>query len=400
MSSSAVNPAYKRQRSRSPKACQYCNRKKVKCDVNKKNYPSEKCSNCQYMNTACVLMEKKHKKKRPVHVSKMDIIDPIVNDHHHHVDNDIDNDDHQHFLSDKSKSTPSNSSTEHTNDNDALNQRILSSSPTDTNSNSFNSDEEQEELDVEQKENSPLMGPLDEDSNAQLEQQKSTTTSVSDEEPIIINAHDYLSKEIDKSILPRFSHILNSHSGYRHSLKNRFETTQKVTIGDLISKHGSLMLEAVDCFLLPNEKQCKRYIKSYFENFQLIYPCLTKSKFDEDFKDLTQPKSLVLLLAVLSVGCRLLAKDENDLAMARLLYEKAIVVSDANIETDPFYLATSLFILSMMPSMHPSPTTMEDGLRDAIRVACSFGINKNMEQDPTLSEEDKSSRKRLFWILL
>ncbi|GME77329.1 unnamed protein product [Ambrosiozyma monospora] len=390
MSSSGVKPASKRPRIRSPRACQYCNRKKVKCDVNKKNYPSEKCSNCQYMKIDCVLMEKKRKKKKPVYVSKMDVVDPIVN---HKA-----NDDHQLSSSDKSKSTTSNSGTE------PVNQRISSSSSTDTDPNSFNSDEErnrQEELDGKQEEKSPIIDHFNQDSKEQLQQHKSTKTQTSlSDEPVNVNAQDYFLTEIDKSILPRFSHILNSHSGYRHSLQNYFERAQKVTIGDLISKHGSLMLEAVDCFRLPNEKDCKRYIKSYFENFQLIYPCLTKSKFDKDFEDLTRPKSLVLLLAVLSVGCRLLAEDENELAIARLLYEKAVVVSDANIETNPFYLATSLFILSMMPSMHPSPTTMEDGLRDAIRVACSFGVNKNMDQDSTLSEEDKSSRKRLFWILL
>ncbi|GME74590.1 unnamed protein product [Ambrosiozyma monospora] len=49
-------------RGRSSRACVTCNKRKVRCDVIKKDYPREKCTNCQEFGVECILTERRRKK--------------------------------------------------------------------------------------------------------------------------------------------------------------------------------------------------------------------------------------------------------------------------------------------------------------------------------------------------
>ncbi|GMG33324.1 unnamed protein product [Ambrosiozyma monospora] len=45
-------------------ACFLCRKRKVKCDVTLKNYPTEKCSNCERFGVDCIVQERKRKRKK------------------------------------------------------------------------------------------------------------------------------------------------------------------------------------------------------------------------------------------------------------------------------------------------------------------------------------------------
>ncbi|GME85538.1 unnamed protein product [Ambrosiozyma monospora] len=120
----------------------------------------------------------------------------------------------------------------------------------------------------------------------------------------------------------------------------------------------------------------------------------------KDFADLRKPPSLLLLRSMLYVGCRIRANCEAEYKEARLLFEKAKAVANADMEPDPIYLVLSTFILKTLASTHPSLKTIQDSLASAIQIAISFGMHKDVEDAPYLTPYEKRCYKLLFWTLM
>ncbi|GMG35090.1 unnamed protein product [Ambrosiozyma monospora] len=59
-----AKPRYKYKRERSHRACDTCHKRKVRCDLIYKNYPLEKCTNCQEFGVDCVVSERKRRRTK------------------------------------------------------------------------------------------------------------------------------------------------------------------------------------------------------------------------------------------------------------------------------------------------------------------------------------------------
>ncbi|GME82283.1 unnamed protein product [Ambrosiozyma monospora] len=70
-SSTNSKSRYKYKRERSHRACDTCHKRKVRCDLIYKNYPAEKCTNCQEFGVDCVVSERKRRRtKKEMHQAR------------------------------------------------------------------------------------------------------------------------------------------------------------------------------------------------------------------------------------------------------------------------------------------------------------------------------------------
>ncbi|GME76884.1 unnamed protein product [Ambrosiozyma monospora] len=155
-----------------------------------------------------------------------------------------------------------------------------------------------------------------------------------------------------------------------------------------------------------------------------MFPILSRNHFDENFSDLTNPTSLLLIRAILYIGCRFskfkeLQKcvgDEQHGQTAKqktqslkikkeiaLLYNRAKMVSDANFEWNPLYYILAQFLLTSNPVLTQSSTDFSESVTKVIYMADRLGLNirhSNTEKDNLLTTEERNMRKRLFWLLI
>ncbi|GME74589.1 unnamed protein product [Ambrosiozyma monospora] len=132
-------------------------------------------------------------------------------------------------------------------------------------------------------------------------------------------------------------------------------------------------------------------------------PCVAKESFLQNNTGdrLSNPESLLLLRCVLFMGCFVSAKTPKERQEAVFLYEKANMLCSANLEQVGVYIVTSLLILKNTPK----PALMdnvspEDQLCVIVQTARIFGMDKDADNDETLTIEEKQVYKIMFWILV
>ncbi|GME79813.1 unnamed protein product [Ambrosiozyma monospora] len=358
---------FKYKRSKSRRACQVCNRRKVRCDVTTKDYPNEKCTNCEEFGVECILVERRKKRtKAQIEADrkrlKAEGKNPNSEDGDFYDENpssigDVKN----------SSSTP-------------FDQRSASAS-----------------VSPQQQQHYDALGPhlppeTISDSTDPFSQLKG--------DEIILDSSKLLSKEVDVLKLSQFFKVLTSHFGLRLALHDYYKFKGKITVSDLITDECISMLKLAGCFILPNKEKCDKYLKTYFQTFNVAYPLISEPVFYRDFADLHNPPSLLLLRTILFVGSMLSATTEEEKEEYRILYEKARLVYTSDLEPNGIYLATSIFIISSGPSTHPSLKTLEDHFSSAVKVAIAFGMHKDVENSTELTKDEKLAYKRIFWILM
>ncbi|GMG40093.1 unnamed protein product [Ambrosiozyma monospora] len=360
---------FKYKRSKSRRACQVCNRRKVRCDVMTKDYPREKCTNCEEFGVECILVERRKKRtKAQIEADRKRLKAEGRNQ------NSEDGDFYE--------ENPSSLGDVKQSSSIPLDQRSVSSSA---------SPQQQQQAQHD------VLGP-----HLPPEAISDRTDPFSElkGDEIILDSSKLLSKEVDVLKLSQFFKVLTSHFGLRLALHDYYKFKGKIPVSDLITDECISMLKLAGCFILPNKEKCDKYIKTYFETFNVAYPLISKPVFYRDFADLHNPPSLLLLRTILFVGSMLSATTEEEKEEYRILYEKARLVYSSDLEPNGIYLATSIFIISSGPSTHPSLKTLEDHFSSAVKVAIAFGMHKDVQNSTELTKDEKSAYKRLFWILM
>ncbi|GME98070.1 unnamed protein product [Ambrosiozyma monospora] len=169
---------------------------------------------------------------------------------------------------------------------------------------------------------------------------------------------------------------------------------------DIVSKETLTSLRLSRCFDLPSRSDCETYIEIYFNKYETMYPALSRSYFDANFSDLTRPSSLLMLMAIMYVGCRILgSNDKAKLKESMLYYHKAKTLYDAGFEYNPIYVVLSGFILALPPVLKHSMIGLHEATRRVIKQAFDFNMNVDVLEADYLTDEEKRIYKRLFWTM-
>ncbi|GME72615.1 unnamed protein product [Ambrosiozyma monospora] len=122
--------------------------------------------------------------------------------------------------------------------------------------------------------------------------------------------------------------------------------------------------------------------------------------FKQEFSDLCHPQSLLLIRAIIYIGCRSIAKTAEQLDQADLLYERAKLVLTAHMEPSTLYVIMARLMLETPPTAHLNLQSMEDNLSKAVRAAIDIELNKDCDSKNFLSPLEKKMYKRLYYCLL
>ncbi|GMG22151.1 unnamed protein product [Ambrosiozyma monospora] len=173
-----------------------------------------------------------------------------------------------------------------------------------------------------------------------------------DNSPITVDSEKYLAQKINYDQFIQYIRMKPVDLQVRCAYPSYY--SKDLTYRDVVSPERLIMLKQCECFTLPNAADCKKYIDSYFKSWNSVYPILSRSYFANRFSDLSLPPSLPLLLSILYVGCRILAKTPADFSEAESLNEKAKYVIRSNLEVHGTYRVLANMLLETPPSEnHP-----------------------------------------------
>ncbi|GMG38902.1 unnamed protein product [Ambrosiozyma monospora] len=354
----------------------------------KKDYPNEKCTNCKEFGIECILVEKRKKRtKAQIEADKLAELEKLrentgMSDEEYEQQKQLikaarlTKQHRKRKKKDKFKEDDENAKTSETANNNI-----------DQNSNTTNSN-----FTVKQETNaSPSF-------RSQLPKPRMDQI---EDKYIKVDQRAILDREINARQMSEFIKVISTMTDIRYPMIEYYSRNGKMmTIGDFISRETLISLQCSQCFTIPTESKSWEYINAYFDRFHILFPCISRDQFMIDFADLRKPPSLLLLRSMLYVGCRIRANCEADYKEARLLYEKAKMVANADMEPNPIYLVLSTFILKTLASSHPSLKNIQDSLASAIQFAISFGMHKDVNDAPYLTEYEKRTYKLLFWTLM
>ncbi|GMG20957.1 unnamed protein product [Ambrosiozyma monospora] len=410
----------RKRREIAPYACQTCNRKKVKCDLVTKNYPHEKCTTCAEFGVECILKKRRKKRTR----------DQIEADRLREQRGESEDQCQVQFKfeqpieslrveNEKQKSKKSRKRKVH--------KPMITSTASTTNTCQFVSITASSSSS-----SSSSISPaktLSTPPNAETSQSNTSTASSSSSSfssPLFINKTLFMSRKIDCNKTSVFFRELHNYNSLPClSMRTLF------TPADLINRQSLTSLEVNGCFQLPSLNDCKLYIDAYFEKHEPMFPILSRKHFDEHFSDLTNPTSLLLIRAILYIGCRFskfkelqkgMGDDQNGQTAKQrtqsvkikkeiaLLYNRAKMISDVNFEWNPLYYIISQFLLTNSPDLTQSCADFSESVTRVIYMADRLGLNvshsngytSNTPSNKTdfLTTEERNMHKRLFWLLI
>ncbi|GMG30930.1 unnamed protein product [Ambrosiozyma monospora] len=410
-------------------ACQACNKRKVRCDVASKNYPTERCTHCEEYDVKCIPV--KRRKKRTKEQIEADRL----------REGNMDGFKFQfRFVSPTSFSNEQATSIDSSNSNINTTNNSYNTNSVSPGLNSFlvmnpvknNSGKKPSGLNRSTDANQPSPS---QNQNITSTHRKKTKNSVSlniDREETVSKKSSFFSSSSTQrqvtapSNSPSINHRnsnfetnlpisidIDSHIArlvnpekifllYRVTAdKNNIPfLPQHLTLKDLVSKETLITLRITGCLILPSRATCQLYIDAYFLKHEELHPVLSKTKFLEDFNDLRNPPSLLMIWTMIYVGARVLASNEDERKLARLFYQKAKIVAESSIECEPIYYVLSQFILATRPSLTQTPMDIDRSLAQLIKIVIELGMNVNAKHFPYLTLEEKKTYKRLFWVLV
>ncbi|GMG34033.1 unnamed protein product [Ambrosiozyma monospora] len=353
-------------RGRSSRACVTCNKRKVRCDVIKKDYPREKCTNCQEFGVECILTERKRKKdgnsakdggvsKVPKRASQSSLKSKLT----------------------QSKLTQSN-----------LN-KLSTASPI------------------------SVTSPLGVFASSPNENDDSIGNNTSD-----ANKFDHLIEQknaivVDKEHTYRNRFTRESHGEHFKNITPTFY--MKLAIKDYIvsedgfkfsdSEVNPYVRETLDIngvFILPPQETCDSLIAIFFKQFNPFFNFISKPQFYRDYSDLSHPPSLLLLRSILFIGSTIANKrDQQDpeLDQPEILFHRAKLLCDMEVETKPIPMVQSLLLLSFVTANEVSLNDRTTYFDKAVSVSFEFCMHLDQTNNPNISLEDKFMYKVLFWHL-
>lgn len=160
------------------------------------------------------------------------------------------------------------------------------------------------------------------------------------------------------------------------------------------------------CFSLPNLNVCWKWIDAFFTKRLCQLPILVERKFREEYKDLTNPPSLLLLHSILYCGAKYYdepswttAEKLSHIEKTEILYNRALVFYEKKIELDLLCQLQSLLMMgtyknSNVQCIRADPTF----IRTSINLCYVLGIHNNPDS-LNVPEVTKRLYKRIWWTL-
>lgn len=161
------------------------------------------------------------------------------------------------------------------------------------------------------------------------------------------------------------------------------------------------------CFYLPPADDCWKYINSFF-NFRFKkFPVLFEKHFREDYKDLKNPPSLLLLQSILYSGARFYDEpswndDQRRIQgeKADILFKRAKALYDKKIEPDNLCNLQSVLLLGNYRSRNKLEIRTDTSfIRSSLDLAYAIGIHKNFNSLVGVSSDDKKLFKKIWWTI-
>ncbi|GME81049.1 unnamed protein product [Ambrosiozyma monospora] len=245
----------------SQKACETCRKRRVRCNATARNWPEQKCTNCEEFGVECVVLKKKKKR------SKEEI----------EADN-LRNQQLGQQQGQDGNPTVGFSFKIETPDKVNKKQKVKKTASTNT------------------KESKKSIRRLENvEQSTKIKQEPPTIPQPVKEQHIIIDPESILNRQLDPSCQ---AVILRGYSQKPELMKMLdFEKImpQRFTMRDTITPEQLKLFKILHCFVLPDEATCRKYIDNYFEYHESSYPVLSRIQFEKDFKDLRNPPSLLFL---------------------------------------------------------------------------------------------------------
>ncbi|KAF5637624.1 cutinase transcription factor 1 alpha [Fusarium tjaetaba] len=164
------------------------------------------------------------------------------------------------------------------------------------------------------------------------------------------------------------------------------------------------ILQRRGAFVLPPKRLCDDLIETYFSWVHPIVPVINRTKFMSQYRDPTNPPSMLLLQCVLLAGARIstnseLKVDGSTSTAVATFYRRAKALYDADYERDRITLVQSMLLMGWYWA---GPDDISKNMfywsQSAIAVAQNFGLHRNMENSG-LSISEKRLRRRIWWTL-
>ncbi|KAI6758208.1 hypothetical protein HG530_010448 [Fusarium avenaceum] len=164
------------------------------------------------------------------------------------------------------------------------------------------------------------------------------------------------------------------------------------------------ILKRRGAFVLPPKSLCDDLIETYFTWVQPIVPVIDRTQFMSQYRDATNPPSLLLLQCILLAGARIstnpqLMKDGSTSTAVATFYRRAKALYDADYERDRITLVQSMLLMGWYWA---GPDDISKNMfywsQSAIVIAQNFGLHRNMDHS-NLSITETRLRRRIWWTL-
>ncbi|RCK55270.1 Cutinase transcription factor 1 alpha [Candida viswanathii] len=166
------------------------------------------------------------------------------------------------------------------------------------------------------------------------------------------------------------------------------------------------ILKMRGAFLLPSKELSLELINAYFEHVHPLMPVINRSLFMKKFNDPSDNPSLMVLHAVLLLGCRasknpllLDSNGTNDLASITF-FRRAKALYETNYESDPVSIIQTLILIG---SYWDGPEDVTKNsfywTRVAVGLAQGFGFQRDVSKSHQLMVSEKKIWRRIWWCL-
>lgn len=166
------------------------------------------------------------------------------------------------------------------------------------------------------------------------------------------------------------------------------------------------ILKMRGAFLLPSKELSLELINAYFEHVHPLMPVINRSLFMKKFNDPNDNPSLMVLHAVLLLGCRasknsllLDSKGTTDLA-SLTFFRRAKALYETNYESDPVSIIQTVILIG---SYWDGPEDVTKNsfywTRVAVGLAQGFGFQRDVSKSHQLTESEKKIWRRIWWCL-
>ncbi|CEP61040.1 uncharacterized protein LALA0_S02e05402g [Lachancea lanzarotensis] len=164
------------------------------------------------------------------------------------------------------------------------------------------------------------------------------------------------------------------------------------------------MLRISGAFLLPSKTICDELVNLYFVWIHPLMPLMDQTGFLKEYESNTC--SIFLLQAVLCVAVKLsnnpqlMDKDGSTDLASNIFYERAKSLYDGRYEENEIALLQGMILLSKQAfhekNLIHSPLYF---MKSAATIAFTHGLHRSTDFHPTLTNNEKKTRKLIFWVL-